>query len=127
MNKLAQDPQIKKALIISYKGLDSEQKSIFLDIAHFLRRWESNRATRILDGFYGRHVIFDISTLIDKCLITTTENMLEMHDLLQEMAFNIVRAESDFPGEHSRLCRLPDVVHVLEENKVKSTAITCHL
>jgi hypothetical protein len=125
LSKLAQDPQIKNALIISYEGLDSEQKSIFLDIAHFLRRWEQNRATRILDGFDDRPVIFDISTLIDKCLITTTENLLEMHDLLQEMAFNIVRAESNFPGERSRLCHLPDVVHVLEENKVKATAINC--
>ncbi|KAB5512750.1 hypothetical protein DKX38_029778 [Salix brachista] len=33
------------------------------------------------------------------------------------MAFNIVRAESKFPGKRSRLCHLPDVVHVMEENK----------
>ncbi|XP_073262964.1 disease resistance protein Roq1-like isoform X1 [Populus alba] len=118
LKKLAQDPQIERALRISYDGLDSEQKSIFLDIAHFFLYWNQNNATRILDGFYGRSVIFDISTLIDKCLITTTyDNRLEMHDLLQEMAFNIVRAESDFPGERSRLCHLPDVVQVLEENK----------
>ncbi|KAL9382615.1 hypothetical protein Peur_025650 [Populus x canadensis] len=55
--------------------------------------------------------------LIDKCLITTSRNMLEIHDLLQEMAFSIVRAESKFPGKRSRLCHLTDVVHVLEENK----------
>jgi len=127
LNKLAQDPQIERALRISYDGLDSEQKSIFLDIAHFFKGWEQNQATRILDGFYGRPVIFDISTLIDKCLITPSHkishNELEMHDLLQEMAFNIVRAESDFPGERSRLCH--DVVQVLEENKVQATAINC--
>ncbi|XP_073263032.1 disease resistance protein RPV1-like [Populus alba] len=117
LNKLDQDPQIERALRISYDGLDSEQKSIFLDIAHFFVGWWQDQATRILDGFYGRSVIFDISTLIDKCLITTTENWLEMHDLLQEMAFNIVRAESDFPGERSRLCHPRDVVQVLEENK----------
>jgi len=131
LNKLAQDPQIERALRISYDGLDSEQKSIFLDIAHFFIRWETpeaakiKRVTRILDGLYGRCVIFDIRTLIDKCLITTYK-MLEMHHLLQEMAFNIVRAESDFPGERSRLCHRPDVVQVLEENKVKVTAINCH-
>uniref|UniRef100_A0A6M2E8T0 Uncharacterized protein n=1 Tax=Populus davidiana TaxID=266767 RepID=A0A6M2E8T0_9ROSI len=33
------------------------------------------------------------------------------------MAFNIVRAESDFPGERSRLCRHRDVVQVLKGNK----------
>ncbi|RQP03666.1 hypothetical protein POPTR_019G095932v4 [Populus trichocarpa] len=119
LNKLAQHPQIERALRISYDGLDSEQKSIFLDIAHFLTRsrWEKSRAIRILDVFYGRSVIFDINTLIDKCLINTSPSSLEMHDLLREMAFNIVRAESDFPGERSRLCHPRDVVQVLEENK----------
>ena len=48
-----------------------------------------------------------------------------MHDLLREMAFTIVRAESDFPGERSRLCHRSDVVQVLKENKVKATAINC--
>ncbi|KAB5512683.1 hypothetical protein DKX38_029711 [Salix brachista] len=42
--------------------------------------------------------------------------MLEMHDLLQEMAFNIVR-EQKSPGKRSRLCHPRDVVQVLEENK----------
>ncbi|KAF9661741.1 hypothetical protein SADUNF_Sadunf19G0100100 [Salix dunnii] len=36
------------------------------------------------------------------------------------MAFIIVRAESKFPGKRSRLCHLPDIVHVMEENKVKA-------
>jgi hypothetical protein len=125
LKKLAQDPRIERALRISYDGLDSEQKSIFLDIAHFFNQWYTN--TRILDCLYGRSVNFDISTLIDKCLITTNkfDKRLEMHDLLREMAFNIVRAESDFPGERSRLCHPPDVVQVLKENKVKPTAINC--
>jgi hypothetical protein len=81
LNKLAQHPQIEKALRISYDGLDSEQKSIFLDIAHFFKG-----RMLILDCFYGRSVKFDISTLIDKCLISIAKDSLfgdklEMHDL----------------------------------------------
>uniref|UniRef100_A0A6N2LEI2 Disease resistance protein Roq1-like winged-helix domain-containing protein n=1 Tax=Salix viminalis TaxID=40686 RepID=A0A6N2LEI2_SALVM len=117
LSKLAQNPRIENALRISYDGLDKEQQSIFLDIAHFFRRFEQKQAIRILDGFYRRSVIFDISTLIDKCLVTTSHDTLEIHDLLQEMAFSIVCAESKFPGKRSRLCHLPDVVHVMEENK----------
>jgi hypothetical protein len=123
--KLDQHPQIERALRISYDVLDSEQKSIFLDIAHFFYGRELDEPTRILDCLYGRSVKFDISTLIDKCLITVTDDELEMHDLLYEMALNIVRAESDFPGERSRLFHFPDVAQVLEENKVKATAINC--
>ncbi|KAJ6291438.1 hypothetical protein OIU76_023499 [Salix suchowensis] len=117
LKKQAQNPRIENALRISYDGLDVEQQSIFLDIALFFRRFKQKQAIRILDGFYHRSVIFDISILIDKCLITTSHNMLEIHDLLQEMAFSIVRAESKFPGKRSRLCHLPDVIHVMEENK----------
>jgi ABC-type dipeptide/oligopeptide/nickel transport system ATPase subunit len=130
LKKLALDPQIERALRISYDGLDLEQKPIFLDIAHFFKGRMQGEATGILDCLYGQSVNFDISTLIDKCLISTAKDYfhrdkLEMHDLLQEMAFNIVRAESDFPGERSRLSHPPDVVQVLEENKVKATAINC--
>ncbi|KAG5224784.1 disease resistance protein [Salix suchowensis] len=117
LNKLAQNPRIENALRISYDVLDKEQQSIFLDIAHFFRRFEKEQATRILDGFYRRPVGYDISILIDKCLVTTYRNMMGIHGLLQEMAFSIVRAESKFPGKRSRLCHLPDVVHVMEENK----------
>jgi hypothetical protein len=128
MNKLAQHPRIEIALRISYDGLDPEQKSIFLDVAHFFTGWEQDEATRILDCLYGRSMIFDIRKLIDKCLITTSNDFyegLKMHDLLREMAFNIVRAESEFPGERSRLCHPFDVLQVLKENKVTATAINC--
>eukprot|EP00258_Populus_trichocarpa_P031009 XP_024447028.1 protein SUPPRESSOR OF npr1-1, CONSTITUTIVE 1 isoform X2 [Populus trichocarpa] len=150
LNKLDQNRNIKDVLRISYDGLDSEQQSIFLDIAHFFINWNPDEATRILDCLHGRSVISDITTLIDNCLITNVDSScdewqldclygrsvnfdiytlldqclvntshisLEMHDLLREMAFNIVRAESRFPGKRSRLCHPPDVVQVLEENK----------
>jgi len=97
LTKLAQHPRIEMALRISHDGLDLEQKSIFLDIAHFFKGRMQDEATGILDCLYGGSVNFDISTLIDKCLISTANDdlhrdKLEMHDLLQEMAFNIVRA-----------------------------------
>jgi hypothetical protein len=119
LNKLAKDPQIERALRISYDGLDSEQKSIFLDIAHFFNRMKKDEATRILNCLYGRSVIFDISTLIDKCLITTSYNELEMHDLLREMAFNIVRVIILMSFKYWRKIRLKlqplTVVHVFAQ------------
>ncbi|CAK7322475.1 unnamed protein product [Dovyalis caffra] len=79
--------------------------------------WEQNCATRVLQGCYGPSVLFDISTLIDKCLITVPHSMIKMHALLQEMALSIVRAESKNPGKRSRLCDTNDVVHVLKKKK----------
>ncbi|KAJ6291441.1 hypothetical protein OIU76_023502 [Salix suchowensis] len=117
LKKQAQNPRIENALRISYDGLDVEQQSIFFDIAHFFRGYKRKQATIILDVIYCRPVVCDISTLIDRCLITTSNNKLEMHDLLQEMAFSIARSESMFPGKQRRLCHLPDVVHAMEKNK----------
>ncbi|CAK7322480.1 unnamed protein product [Dovyalis caffra] len=78
--------------------------------------WERHRATRVLEGCYPS-ALYDISTLTDKCLITASSSNLGMHDLLQEMALSIVRAESKNPGKRSRLCDPDDVVHVLKKKK----------
>jgi hypothetical protein len=43
-----------------------------------------------------------------------------MHDILQEMAYSIVREESKNPGKRSRLCDHEDIYHVLKKKKVNS-------
>ncbi|CAK7323557.1 unnamed protein product [Dovyalis caffra] len=116
LNKLALNPQIENVLRISYDGLDYEQQSIFLDIAYFYIGWERKHATRVLESCYPS-ALYNISTLIDKYLITSSYNTLQIHHLLQEMALSIVRAESKNPGERSRLCDPDDVVHVLKKKK----------
>jgi hypothetical protein len=48
--------------------------------------------------------ILEFFFLAEKCLITISNGKLEMHDLLQEMAFEIVRQESIKElGKRSRL------------------------
>jgi hypothetical protein len=73
---------------------------------------------RILDGC-------DFSTnigvffLAERCLITISNGKLEMHDLVQEMAFEIVRQESIKElGKRSRLWSPRDVNQVLTKNLV---------
>ncbi|CAJ1952850.1 unnamed protein product [Sphenostylis stenocarpa] len=58
-----------------------------------------------------------IGILMDKSLITVELNKLCMHELLQEMAKEIVRCESPKePGKRSRLWFHEDVLHVLNQN-----------
>ncbi|XP_059450982.1 disease resistance protein RPV1-like [Corylus avellana] len=58
-----------------------------------------------------------IKELMDRCLITESDKLLEMHDLLQEMGREIVRQESPKePGKRSRLWFHEDVRNVLEGN-----------
>ncbi|KAK0577678.1 hypothetical protein LWI29_036931 [Acer saccharum] len=59
-----------------------------------------------------------IENLIEKSLVTISNDTLEMHDLIQEMAFEIIREHNHRePGKWSRLWRVKDVSYVLTENK----------
>ncbi|KAK8327349.1 hypothetical protein V6Z11_A11G176900 [Gossypium hirsutum] len=111
------NPKIHNLLKMSFDGLDDLERSIFLDIACFFKGEKAEFVAKILNSCYkGAH--FGISNLFDKCLINITEldSTLWMHDLLQEMGWNIVRQESKDPGERSRLWIPKDVARVLKHD-----------
>ncbi|KAI5349883.1 hypothetical protein L3X38_002774 [Prunus dulcis] len=70
-------------------------------------------------GFYA----VGIKVLIAKSLISiSTSNCLEMHDMLQEMSWAIVRELCiEEPGKRDRLWVAEDVCHVLENNTGTAT------
>ncbi|GJU08560.1 NB-ARC domains-containing protein [Tanacetum coccineum] len=61
----------------------------------------------------------NIQVLVDKSLITiSSKNSLLMHDLIQAMAREIVREESNTPGNRSRLWINPsEIYNILSEKK----------
>ncbi|CAN6722752.1 unnamed protein product [Malus baccata var. baccata] len=108
---------IQDVLRTSFDGLDDSEKDIFLDIACFFKGMKKDYATNILDGcgFYPHN---GLRVLIDRALITISYyGTLEMHDLLAEMGWEIVRQESiKEPGRRSRLWSYEDVHPVLTQN-----------
>ncbi|KAG6627318.1 hypothetical protein CIPAW_15G119200 [Carya illinoinensis] len=107
---------IQKVLLMSYEGLDNNEKEMFLDIAYFFKGELLANIMKIFDscGFFPDN---GIDRLRDKCLITIEGRHVQMHDLLQDMGREIVRLESpNEPGQRSRLFFHKDVHHVLEEN-----------
>ena len=112
------DPKIFNVLKLSYDGLDEEQKNIFLDIACFYRGHGEIVVAQKLES-YGFSATIGMDVLKDKCLISTLEGKIEMHDLIQEMGQEIVRQECcNNPGKRSRLWKVEEIHQVLKNNKV---------
>lgn len=85
---------IYEVLETSYEELSIEQKSVFLDIACFFRSEKVDYVTSLLNS-HGVDVSSVIKDLVDKCLITLSDDRVEMHDMLQTMGKEIsLKAET---------------------------------
>lgn len=140
LNRLQELPnkEIVAALRISFDGLEKTEKNIFLDVACFFKGEDREFVTRIpyTCGFYselGMPNLVDKSLLISlsaknnkiKSLLTILENnILWMHDLLEEMGREIVGEESrNEAGRQSRLWRFSDILHVSKNESVRSALL----
>ncbi|XP_040363857.1 TMV resistance protein N isoform X2 [Rosa chinensis] len=108
--------EIFDILKVSYDGLDDEEKKIFLDISCFFCGENKDRVTEVLMSC-DVSAIIGLKVLTERSLLTVSHGRLWMHDLLQEMGWEIVRREStDEPGKRSRLWLPEDIKHVLTKN-----------
>ncbi|GLU11235.1 hypothetical protein SLE2022_279940 [Rubroshorea leprosula] len=113
--KSAPNGEIYEGLKMGLDSLNDHQRAIFLDIAFFFVGMDEKDAIPILDGC-GFHTKILLRVLTQKCLLTVSlDNKLIMHDLLQNIAREIVRRENaDEPGKRSRLSSHKDVRAVLK-------------
>lgn len=119
--KASPNKKIQNILQISYDGLDENQQNIFLDIACFFKGCDRYYVQGVLDGC-GFFADIGIQDLVDKSLITISyDNKLCMHDLIQQMGWEIIRLQSPKePGKRSRLFMAQDIYHVLKYNNVST-------
>ncbi|XP_040368564.1 disease resistance protein RUN1 [Rosa chinensis] len=113
------DKRIIEVLRISFDGLDEKDQEIFLHIACFYKGKDKDRVTQILD-YCQLDPVIGSDVLADRSLISISNNELSMHDLLQELGWEIVREQSPKePGKRSRLWSHEDINNVLKKNKVR--------
>ncbi|XP_048430327.1 disease resistance protein RPV1-like isoform X2 [Pyrus x bretschneideri] len=96
--------KIQKVLRISFDSLqDDHDKNLFLHIASFFTGKKMDYTSTMLDSleFYTR---IGIENLVDRCLVKIQRNRLVMHQLVRDMAMEVIRKESpDDPGKRSRV------------------------
>ncbi|XP_048436715.1 disease resistance protein RUN1 isoform X2 [Pyrus x bretschneideri] len=110
------DETVSQILELSYHGLADNEKRMFLDIACFFQGMDKERVVEILDCF-GFNSKYGMEALIERSLITISNNKVLMNGLIQEMGRQVVRRDAVAdPGEQSRLWLHEDVIHVLRNN-----------
>ena len=121
LKRLKQYPEedIFQVLKISFDGLQKPQKEIFLHIACFFNHHKKDYVVEKLN-ILGLYPGIGLKELIDKSLLKIiNEDIVWMHDLLEEMGRSIVSQEyPDDPGKRSKLWHYEDIDKVLRKNKV---------
>nr|GEW42200.1 NB-ARC domains-containing protein [Tanacetum cinerariifolium] len=107
--------EVVQKLRPSFDSLASDQKRMFLDIACAFIGENKDFAASVLDSSHcSANAIIEV--LADKFLITVSSYCLQMHELIQSMAREIIREE--FRQNHSRLWISSEDCDVLNVNKV---------
>jgi hypothetical protein len=112
---------IQNILKVSFDALHEDEQNVFLDIACFYTGKEHTLTSveKMLDAHYGSPMKYHIGVLDKKSLIKIEFGRFIVHDLIEDMAKEIVRLESpDDLGKRSRLWFHEDIIQVLEENSV---------
>nr|KYP35156.1 TMV resistance protein N [Cajanus cajan] len=124
LDKLQNMPNtdVYHAMRLSYDDLDRREQKIFLDLACFFTglKLKLNHIKVLLkDNERDNSVAIGLERLKDKALIAITkDNFVCMHNIIQEMGWEIVRQESiENPGSRSRLRDPDDIYEVLKNNK----------
>ena len=110
---------ITRTLRISFDGLEEIAKNVFLHIACFFKGESKDRVLYILSSCFGFNLEYIINLLKEKSLVREKGKTLTMHDLIQEMGWDVVHQESpDNPGKRSLLWRSNDIYSVFKYNTV---------
>ncbi|CAN1731516.1 Disease resistance-like protein DSC1 [Linum perenne] len=114
-------PEIHNILRKSYDKLGAEEKKIFLDVACLLRGTSRSQLIAYMATMHPS-AYAKVKDLIDRSLLTCVsgkiEENIEVHDLLKEMAWNIVNEEPKL-YKRSRLADPDDIHKLLTTQEVK--------
>ncbi|KAJ0751859.1 putative TIR domain, P-loop containing nucleoside triphosphate hydrolase [Helianthus annuus] len=103
-----------KRLELSFKGLENDEKEIFLDVVCLLKGEMKHDSIRILESC-GFNAHIGLRVLEQKSLITISDDEeLCFHDHIEEMGWNIVRGLHPLePSKHTRLWIKDEIEDIL--------------
>ncbi|KFK30245.1 hypothetical protein AALP_AA7G236500 [Arabis alpina] len=103
----------------SYETLNDSEKNIFLDIACFFVGEDVDYVLQLLEGCgFFPHVGIDV--LVEKCLVTISENRMRMHRIIQDFGREVINGETVVVERRSRLWEPLTIKSLLEDEKLKA-------
>ncbi|KAG7604975.1 WRKY domain [Arabidopsis thaliana x Arabidopsis arenosa] len=104
------------AIKSSYDTLNDREKNIFLDIACFFQGENVDYVMQLLEGCgFFPHVGIDV--LVEKSLVTISENRVRMHNLIQDVGRQIINRETRQTKRRSRLWEPCSIKYLLEDKE----------
>ncbi|EOA12792.1 hypothetical protein CARUB_v10025742mg [Capsella rubella] len=111
--------KIVDAFKSSYDTLSDNEKNIFLDIACFFHGENVNYVIQLLEGCgFFPHVGIDV--LVEKSLVTVSENRVRLHNLTQAVGQEIINGETVQIERRKRLWEPWSIKYLLEYNEPKA-------
>ncbi|CAE6107290.1 unnamed protein product [Arabidopsis arenosa] len=109
--------KIQDVLKKVYSALDDNEKNIVLDIAFFFKGENVNYVVKFLEGCrYLPRIGIDV--LVDKCVLTISENTVQMNNLFQDICQIIFSRETE---SSTRMFEPNSIRYLLEDDDLKAS------
>ncbi|EFH43292.1 predicted protein [Arabidopsis lyrata subsp. lyrata] len=117
--KLRTPNEIHDLFKSSYEALNDNEKNIFLDIACFFEGENVDYVIQLLEGCgFFPHV--GIGVLVEKCLMTISENRVKMHRIIQDFGREISNGQTVQIERCRRLWEPRTIRFLLEDAKLET-------
>lgn len=118
-HKLRTPYKIQDLFKRSYEALNDSEKNIFLDIACFFKGENVDYVMQLLEGCgFLPHIGIDV--LVEKCLVTISEDRVKMHRIIQDFGREIINGEVVQIERRRRLWEPWTIKFLLEDDKLKA-------
>ncbi|KAG2319170.1 hypothetical protein Bca52824_012383 [Brassica carinata] len=117
--KLSTPNLIHDLLESSYETLNDNEKDIFLDIACFFEGDDVDYVKQLLEGC-GLFPHVGIDVLAEKCLVTISENRVEMQRIIQDFGRKISNKETTWIKRGRRLWGPSNIEYLLDDEELEA-------
>ena len=125
--------KILNSLKSSYDALGDTEKEIFLEMVFSFRGANIDNVVQFLAGC-GYFPRVGIDVLVDKSLVTVSDNIVQMHNLIYDVGIQIIKDSTEETEMAYRFVDASNIQSIVEENEIQDpeaaltpVILVCHI